>query len=100
MAFSSSGLQLISNPISPGNGPKVFTYFSADPHATVEAVGYFANGKRLGMLVGDIVFVACNSSQVTPHLVIASTGAIAASATLGSSAYDQNFNCTVSAATT
>lgn len=98
MSFSSTNLQTIHSPLT--GGLRVFLHTSADPHATVEAAGYFANGKRLGMAVGDVVMSVATSSAVTWHTVTASTGAVAVSSTYGSSAFNQAFNCTVSAAST
>lgn len=98
MAFSSTNLQAIYNPMT--SGPRVFLHTSADPHATIEGVGYFANGKRLGMAVGDVVMSVATSSAVTWHTITASTGAVAVSSTYGSSAHDQAFNMTVSPAST
>lgn len=102
MAFSSSNLQIVFSPFT--DGAKTFIHRSTDAHATVEGVGYFADGKRLGMAVGDLLInlahSTAGSSAVTHHIVSASTGAIAASATAGSSAHNQAFNCTVSAGAT
>lgn len=97
MAFQPSALRNIDSSLSTAQGVWVYGP-QADAHGTVEGTGYFANGKRLGMKVGDIVIVARDSSAVTMHLVTASTAAVSAASPLPSSAFNQAFNCTVAAA--
>ena len=65
-----------------GNAPSVWVYASADIHTDVDAAGYFTNGGKLGMKVGDIVFVQNTSGYTaTLHAVSAvSAGAATVSA--------------------
>lgn len=102
MPFSSTNLQTIHSPFT--DGPRVHVHRSTDTHSAIEATGYFSNGKRLGLNVGDLLIhmmhTSTGSSAATNHIVSGSTGAIAVSSTFGSSAHNQAFNCTVTAATT
>jgi hypothetical protein len=81
-----------------------FRYMSTHSHADIEATGFFTDGKRHGMRIGDALLnlpvSTAGSSAATWHIVSASTGAIAASATAGSSAWNQAENVTVSPAST
>ena len=55
-----------------GGGASIWSYESADAHATVAGAGYFTNAKTLGMKVGDIVFVKVTPAYtVTTHAVSA-----------------------------
>ena len=101
MAYSSTNpVRQIFGGLS--DGQAVFMYTSTHAHAAIEVVGFFADGKRHGMKVGDILIAANRSSDgssaATLHVVSASTGAIAATSTFGSSAYSQAFNCSVTVA--
>lgn len=102
MAFSSTNLERMYQNLSNGRG--TFLHRSTATHTDIEATGYFANGKRLGMALGDAVLHICGtstgSSAATWHVVTASTGAVASSSTSASSAWNQAYNVTVSAATT
>lgn len=104
MAFSSTGLALLHNPFS-SPGVKHWVYRSPDDHATVEGTGYFADGERLGLAVGDLVTVmrystADGSSAATCHVVSASTAAVSAASPLPASAFNQALNATITAAST
>lgn len=44
-----------------GSGPALWIYNSEDVHTDVDASQYFANGKKLGMKVGDHVIVGKTS---------------------------------------
>lgn len=102
MAFSSTNLQCIYSPFS--DGPKVFLHRSTDAHAAIEATGFFADGKSMGMAVGDLLInlahSTAGSSAVTNHIISASTGAKAPSSTYGASAHNQAYNVSVSAGAT
>ena len=86
------------------DGRNVWLYRSTHAHADIEAVGFFTNGRRDGMRVGDalfnIAYSSAGSSAMTCHVVSASTGAIAASDTAGSSAFSQAYNCSVTVGST
>jgi len=84
-------------PAVAGTGPSLWTYNSTDPAADVDGAGYFTNAKKLGMKVGDIVFVTDTDASppiTTSHRVYAidsTTGAADLSdtgATIGSTAGD------------
>jgi hypothetical protein len=68
MAFDKDGLNVVSASKS-GKAPKVFTYKTADPLATVDGAGYFDNGSstntgmRNVMSVGDLVYVYGNTDD-------------------------------------
>ncbi len=50
--------------LSPGLGSaakQVWEYNTADTDTTVKTAGYFTNGDKLGMKVGDIVYVYVTS---------------------------------------
>ena len=49
----------------PSGGVKVWLYASADPHATVDASGYFTNGYALGMRANDQVIVVDTNLAIT-----------------------------------
>lgn len=40
-----------------GGAPTIWSYSSTDDDATVNGSGYFTNGKKLGMKLGDLVYV-------------------------------------------
>lgn len=86
------------------NGRATWTYTSSHSHTDIESVGFFADGKRHGLKLGDLLINAAystaGSSAATMHVVSASTGAVAASDTAGSSAWGQAYNVTVTPATT
>jgi hypothetical protein len=74
MAYSASNPpQRIAGSL--GSGRSVWMYVSADPIATVDDSGYFANGGQLGMKVGDIVFVVNTTGGLT---TIAQVGTVSA----------------------
>ena len=68
MAFDKDGLNVVSASKS-GKAPKVFTYKTSDPLATVDGAGYFDNGSstntgmRNVMSVGDMVYVYGNADD-------------------------------------
>ena len=68
MAFDKDGLNVVSTSKS-GKAPKVFTYKTADPLATVDGAGYFDNGSSANtgmrnlMSVGDLVYVYGNADD-------------------------------------
>jgi hypothetical protein len=74
MAYSNAGLSLVSQ--APGGGVKVFHYTHAtDPHTDVDASGYFSDGKKFGMAVGDIVYVEdVDTATLTIHRVASISG--------------------------
>lgn len=105
MAYSSTNpVRRLSDGAGLSDGFGVFVYRSTHTHSDIEAAGFFTDGKRHGLKLGDVLiaahFSSDGSSAATMHVVSASTGAIAASATAGSSAYNQAYNVSVSAATT
>lgn len=73
MAYTSSGLALISQRI--GGGGALWSYQSTDVSTDVDAVGYFTDGHSRGMQVGDTVLVidTDTSTTQTTHSVITST---------------------------
>jgi hypothetical protein len=75
MAYSNEGLQLLVS--APGGGGKqIFAYSHAtDPHTDVDASGYFSDGVKFGMRVGDIVFVEdVDTATLTVHRVASVSG--------------------------
>jgi hypothetical protein len=95
-------VERIADGLTDGRG--VFLYRSTHAHGEIEATGFFADGKRHGLKLGDallnIAFSSDGSSAATWHVVSASTGAISAADPLPSSAYNQAFNVSVSVAST
>jgi len=65
-----------------GSGPSIWVYTDGDAHADVDAAGYFTNAGKLGMKVGDIVYVQNTTGYTTTlHSVSAvSNGAATISA--------------------
>lgn len=62
-----------------GAGPSTWVYTDGDAHTDVDATGYFTNGSKLGMKVGDLVFVQNTTGYTTTlHSVSAVSGAGAA----------------------
>ena len=102
MAFSSTNLERMYQNFSNGRG--TFLHRSTATHTDIEATGYFEDGKRLGMALGDALLHICGtstgSSAATWHVVSASTGAVSAASSDSAAAWNQAFNVTVSAATT
>lgn len=45
--------------------PNIWVYSSADPHATVDASGYFTNGYKLGMRDGDQILVIDTNLKIS-----------------------------------
>jgi hypothetical protein len=74
MAYStSSPPKLVMTPIG-NNSPWLWTYETEDGAATVDADGYFTNGKKLGMKLGDLVWVTDTNASpriTTSHMVTA-----------------------------
>ena len=75
--------------------PATWSYESEDGAATVDAAGYITNATKLGMKVGDIVYVTDTNASpiiVTTHVVTAITAGAAdlsdTGATLGSTNSD------------
>jgi hypothetical protein len=102
MAFSSTNLERMYQNFSNGTG--VFLHRSTATHTDIEATGYFENGKRLGMKLGDALMHICGtstgSSAATWHVVSASTGAVSANSSDSAAAWNQAYNVTVTGATT
>jgi hypothetical protein len=78
--------ELIVQGITTGtNKVSIWKYSSVDVATLVDDVGYFTNGNKLGMRVGDLVIVLDNdtSTTMTLHRVITSTagGAVTVSTT-------------------
>lgn len=61
-------------------GPQIWLYTSADTNATVDTSGYFSDGGKRGMKVGDVVIVTYTVTPIVKsHYVIsvnATTGAV------------------------
>ena len=86
------------------DGQSLFIYRSTHAHGEIEAAGFFSDGKRHGMKIGDallnLAVSSDGSSAATMHIVSASTAAISAASPLPASAYGQAFNCSVSVGST
>jgi len=85
------------------DGRGFYRYMSTHSHTDIEATGFFADGARHGLKIGDVI---CNipvstagSSAVTWHIVSNSTGAVAATDATRT-AFDQAYNMSVSVAST
>lgn len=48
-----------------GGSASIWVYTDGDAHGDVDASGYFTNGAKLGMKVGDIVFVQNTTGYTT-----------------------------------
>jgi hypothetical protein len=56
-------------------GPAIFYYFDGDAHGTVDGSGYFTDGTKYGMKLGDIVYVVNSSDYtITTHAVSVVSG--------------------------
>lgn len=61
-----------------GSGPSIWVYTDGDAHTDVDAAGYFTNAGKLGMKVGDIVYVQNTTGYTTTlHSVSAVTAGAA-----------------------
>lgn len=63
MAYSNTGLRLVTQGV--GGGARTWYYESADAIATVNTSGYFSDGYRFGMRVGDTVVVRDTATPTT-----------------------------------
>jgi hypothetical protein len=70
MAYSSTNPpQLISQTFGDQGGqPRVWSYGSTDPVATVAGADYVSNGQALGMHLGDVVYSLDTTNAVVAHL--------------------------------
>jgi hypothetical protein len=79
MSYSTSNPPRLQIP-SMGGGPQKWVYTSADDDATVNGSGYFTNGVKLGMRLGDEVYVWDSTSPKGSHhyvsAVNSTTGAV------------------------
>ena len=74
MAYETSNPPRLLVPGVSGS-PNVWIYVDGDPHATVDASGYFTNGYELGMRDGDQCMVVDNNLKITSwHYVEILTG--------------------------
>ena len=55
MPYSTATPPIIATQPFSNTAPQVWTYSSADSHATIDGASYIADGKELGMRVGDLV---------------------------------------------
>lgn len=76
MAYSSSALYLMDMGVH--RGPRRFAYFTADSLATVLGSGYFSDGGKYGLKIGDIidVFVGTLNTAVSTTGSTAAAGAV------------------------
>jgi hypothetical protein len=56
MSYSTSNPPQVRVP-GVGSAPTIWSYSSTDDDATVNGASYFSNGKKLGMKLGDMVYV-------------------------------------------
>lgn len=63
MTYDNSKLNLVKSRVA--NGPAWYDYTSADARATVEGAGYFSDGVKFGMRLGDKVVVCYTTGYVT-----------------------------------
>ncbi|HEV2898848.1 MAG TPA: hypothetical protein VGX71_13630 [Pseudaminobacter sp.] len=62
-----------------GGSASLYVYTDGDAHGTVSGAAYFANGKDLGMKIGDVVIVQNTTGYTTTtHSVSAVSAAGAA----------------------
>lgn len=79
MAYATTNPPQVAVPSMGGQGPAIWTYYSADTRATVNGADYFTNGDDLGMKVGDLVVVADTTTPLTSlHFVATVTAGGAA----------------------
>ena len=95
--YSTSAPPKCITPAVSGDGPSIWSYDSVDAASVVRVSGYITNAKKLGMKVGDIVYVTDTDASpriTTTHIVAAisaTTGAADLSdtgATVGSTNSD------------
>ena len=71
MAYSTANPPQMILQIALTTGRSMFLYESTDPHTDVDAVGYFTDGTKHGMKLGDIVIVRkTDTGATTLHSVI------------------------------
>ncbi|MFG1245730.1 hypothetical protein [Xanthobacter flavus] len=75
MAYNRDSLVTVSfEPL--GGDFKMWRYSSTDATATVAGAGYIADALKMGMKVGDVVFVSkTDTNAITIHRVTAVSGA-------------------------
>ncbi len=75
MAYNRDSLVTVSfEPL--GGDFKMWRYGSTDATATVAGAGYIADALKMGMKVGDVVFVSkTDTNAITIHRVTAVSGA-------------------------
>lgn len=74
MAYSTSTPPMLISGFN-GEGPKIWSYKSADATATVNTAGYISNGDALGMKVGDLVIA---HDTATPTITILAVQSVTA----------------------
>lgn len=79
MPYAASGLRNMSQGV--GSAPSLWTYQSADSHATVVGAAYFANGLDMGLKANDVV-IAVDTATPTCVILGMSSATTARAATL------------------
>ena len=79
MAYVSDNLALVHGPFG-GIAPRVFTYndTAAESDATIVGAGWFSNGVKMGMRVGDLVHVVQTGTAKYKLYQVASVSGAAA----------------------
>jgi hypothetical protein len=76
--YDSTKLRLISQDIGAGVAKLWFYTTAADADATILGAGYFANGAKMGMTVGDLVDVVGTTGPKYKRYQVSAVGATTA----------------------
>ncbi len=76
--YDSSKLRLVTQDVE-GTGAKLWFYTTAaDADATIVGAGYFANGAKMGMAVGDLVDCVATTGPKYKRYQVSAVGAVTA----------------------
>lgn len=69
---SAIGGRFAANSTSVYAGARLWFYNSSDGSTVLQGAGYFTDGKKLGMRVGDVLLAVCAATQSsTDHILVA-----------------------------
>ena len=65
-------------------GPRTWSYTSTHVSSDISSTGFFVDGRRLGMVVGDRFIHTGSTTYLTSHHVVLQAGSSGASVSTGS----------------
>ena len=78
MAYANTGLRLVTQDVEAGTARLWFYTTTADADATIVGAGYFSDGVKFGMKVGDLVDVVATTGPKYKRYQVASVSGNAA----------------------